>query len=54
MKKMRYSKEEVKRYYDDVSKFLNTKFKEGLKELTKSERVQDLLKVKNLSYNYSL
>ncbi len=54
MKKMRYSKEEVKRYYDDVSKFLNTKFKEGLKELMKSERVQDLLKVRNLSYNYSL
>ncbi len=54
MKKMRYTKEEVKRYYEDVNKFLNTKFKEGLKELMKSERVQDLLKVRNLSYNYSL
>ncbi len=54
MKKMRYTKEEVRRYYEDVNKFLNTKFKEGLKELMKSKRVQDLLKVRNLSYNYSL
>jgi len=54
MVKMRYSQKDVKRYYDDVNQFLNGKFKEGLKELMKTQRVQDLLKIQNLSHNYSL
>ena len=48
------SKEDVKKYYREINKFLNTKYKEGLKEVLKSGRFQELMKIRNLSYAYSI
>ncbi len=48
------NKEDVKKYYKEINRFLNTKYREGLKEILKSGRFQELLKVRNLSYAYSL
>ena len=50
----RMDKKDVKEYYKEINKFLNTKYKEGLKEVLKSGRFQELLKVRNLSYAYSI
>ena len=43
-----------KEYYREIGRFLNTKYKEGLREILRSERFQNILKIRNLSYAYSI
>ena len=48
------SKEEAKRYYKEISEYLNTRYKDGLKGVLKSGRFQELIRVRSLAYPYSL
>ena len=48
------SKEEARKYYKEIREYINTRYKDGLKEVLKSGRFQELMKVRSLSYPYSL